>query len=255
MKETIVGDPRLAIGGNNPPDTFDAHAAHIDDLYIEAGNWCDGADIENEGQAAVVDDLIAAFKTAIDDAKASEVAATKPLQDEVKTIQQRYWPLIGETKTITGKAVRAKTTLLAVKTRWGNKLETIRRAEADRLRKIADEQAAEAAKAAREAVGNLEATEQAEDLIRTAQDTLKAAKQAEKPAVKGMRDAWTITGFAETTDGDGMPVDGRGVLLRHYLKTRPDSLVEACLELARQDVRDGKRAVPGLLIENIRKAV
>ena len=244
------------IGHNNPPPSpLEAHTAHIDDLYTEAGNWLDGAEIENAAQAEMVERLISDFKDAIDAAKASEVEATKPLQEQVKSIQQSYWPLIGETKAVTGKAIRAKTMLLALKTRWANKLEAIRQAEAEALRAKAAEEARIAAEAAREAVGDLQATEEAEDLIRAAQSTLRAAQQAEKPAVKGMRDNWTITGFANETGADGKVADGRVILLRHYFRTNPEALVTACLDLARADVRMGKRAIPGLVITNERRAV
>ena len=36
------------IGANNPPpDALGAMTVHVDDLYVEAANWCDGAEIEN----------------------------------------------------------------------------------------------------------------------------------------------------------------------------------------------------------------
>lgn len=246
-----AADRTVTAKDNAPPDPFDAHKTHMDDLYIETANWADGAEIETAEQAAVVDRLIADWKEAIDGAKASEVEATKPLQDEVKAIQQRYWPLIGETKTVTGIAVRAKTALLAVKSKWGRKLEAERAAEAERLRKEAAVQSATAAQAVRDALGDLAATEQAEDLVRGAQDTLRAAREVEKPAIKGMRDSWVIKGFAEPVEG----VTGQRALFAHYLKTDPDAMLEAALELARIDVRNGKRVIPGLIIENERKAV
>lgn len=253
-------NPRAVIGANNPPadpaDTYGAHAAHIDDLYTEAGNWADGADIENEAQAAEVDRLIADFKAAIEAAEASRDAEKKPHSDKVKEIQERYYPLIGETKAITGKAIRAKAALLAVKTKWGRKVAAEQAAKAEELRKEAAAQAKEAAEAAQASAGNLEAAERAEDLIRAAQQSLRTANQAEKPSVRGMRDNWVVKGFAEPVEGpDGKPVTGPGLLLRHYLATRPDDVVEMCLELARRDVRDGKRAIPGVVIENDRRAV
>ena len=37
-------------GANNPPEptAYEVHATHINDLYIEAKNWADGADIASE---------------------------------------------------------------------------------------------------------------------------------------------------------------------------------------------------------------
>jgi hypothetical protein len=262
-------NPRVVMGDNNPPvetprvvtspaqpaDAYGAHAAHIDDLYTEAKNWADGADIENDDQAAEVDRLIADFKDAIAAAEASRDAEKKPHADKVKEIQERYYPLVGETKAITGTAIRAKSALLAVKTRWANKVAAAQRIEAERLRQEAIAKAHEAATVAREAVGNIEATESAEDLIRDAQATLRAANQAEKPTVKGMRDNWVVKGFAPYTDAAGETMSGERALLRHYIATRPEDLLAACLEMARKDVRDGRRAIPGVLIENERRAV
>ena len=252
-------NPRAVIGSNNPPadatDAYGAHAAHIDDLYTEAKNWADGADIENDDQAAEVDRLIAEFKAAIEAAEASRDAEKKPHADKVKEIQERYYPLVGETKAITGTAIRAKSALLAIKTRWANKVAAAQRIEAERLRQEAIAKAQEAATVAREAVGNIEATESAEDLIRDAQATLRAANQAEKPTVKGMRDNWVVKGFAPYTDAAGETMSGEKAMLRHYIATRPEDLLAACLEMARKDVRDGKRTIPGVLIENERRAV
>jgi hypothetical protein len=252
-------NPRAVIGNNAPPadlaDAYGAHEAHIDDLYTEAKNWADGADIENDAQAGEVDRLIADFKDAIAAAEASRDAEKKPHADKVKEIQERYYPLVGETKAITGTAIRAKSALLAVKTRWANKVAAAQRIEAERLRQEAIAKAHEAATVAREAVGNIEATESAEDLIRDAQATLRAANQAEKPTVKGMRDNWVVKGFAPYTDAAGETMSGERALLRHYIATRPEDLLAACLEMARKDVRDGRRAIPGVLIENERRAV
>lgn len=267
-EQPATENPRAVMGDNNPPapvapvavapadgDAYGAHAAHIDDLYTEAKNWADGADIENDDQAAEVDRLIAEFKAAIEAAEASRDAEKKPHADKVKEIQERYYPLVGETKAITGTAIRAKAALLAVKTRWANKVAAAQRIEAERLRQEAIAKAQEAATVAREAVGNIEATESAEDLIRDAQATLRAANQAEKPTVKGMRDNWVVKGFAPYTDAMGETVSGEKALLRHYVQTRADDLLAACLNMARAEVRLGKRTIPGVLIENERRAV
>jgi hypothetical protein len=249
-------NPRVKIGANNPPpDPFGTHEANILDLYTEARNWLDGAEIENEAQAAAVDGLIADFKAAIEAAKASEVATTKPLLDEIEAVRACYRPLIGETRQITGNAVRAKTMLLALKTKWANKLQAIRDAEAVRLRAEATEQARKAAEAAREAQGDLQATEDAETMIRAAQTALRAATQAEKPAVKGLRDNWVITGLCDVENEDGTTTKGGTALLRYFHQRRPDQLLEALMDLARAEVRGGVRVIPGLIIVNERRAV
>lgn len=249
-------DERHQVGANSPPaDPLGAMRAHVDDLYTEAANWCDGAAIESAEQAAEVDRLIDLFKEAIEACETARDAEKRPHADKVKEIQESWYPLIGETQRVTGKAVRAKKTLLAVKSVWGRKQAALQAVEAQRLRDEAAAKAAEAAQAARDAVGDLSATETAESLVRDAQDTLRAAQQAEKPSVKGMRDHWVIKGFAPWTDDAGKVVTGQGALLRHYMKTAPERVLEACMEMARQDVQLGKRSIPGLVIENERRAV
>jgi hypothetical protein len=257
MTDTLApaSDRVVTASDNRPPDPLGAHTAHIADLYTEAGNWLDGAEIENADQADAVERLIADFKDAIDAAKASEVAETKPLQDQVKAIQQSYWPLIGKTEAVTGKAIRAKTMLLALKSKWARKLEAEAAARAETLRREAAEQARKAAEAAREAQGDLQATEDAETLIRAAQTTLRAATQAEKPAVRGMRDNWVITGLCDVKNEDGTTTKGGTALLRYFHQRRPDQLLEALMDLARAEVRAGVHVIPGLIITNERRAV
>ena len=214
------------IGANNPPpdDPFEAHRIHIDDLYTEAKNWCDGADIENAEQAAMVDRLIEDFKAAISAAEVSRDEAKKPHQDKVTEIQEQYYPLLAETKKQTGLAIRAKKALLAVKTKWQNQVDAERAAEAKRLLDEAAAMAREAATVAREAVGNIEAQEKAEDIIKAAQDALRTAQQAAKPTVG----TW---------------------------KMDKQALIDCCLDMARRDIREGKRTIPGLVIENQRQAI
>lgn len=252
-------NPRIFEGANNPPpeapDPIAAHTVNIDDLYLEASNWCDGADIENEEQAAVVERLISDFKDAIAACEVTQDEMIKPHADKVTAVRVAFYPLIGDTKAITGKAIRAKKALLAVKSVWANKLEAKRKEEAEELRKKAVAEANAAAQAIRDAQGDLSATEDAEDLIKAAQQSLKAAAQAEKPSVRGMRDNWVVKGFAPVTDEDGKVTPGEVVMLRHYFKTRASDLVALCLEMARADVRAGKRSIPGVIIENERRAV
>jgi hypothetical protein len=228
---------------DNQPDPFDAIKLMMDDLYVETGNWADGTDIENADQAEVVDRLINDWKDAIDAADQARDAATRPLSDQVTAIRERWYPLTADTTKIKGIATRAKVALLAVKTRWANKLRAERDAEAKRLRDEAAKQAAEAAQAARDAAGNLEATEQAEDLIKAAQTTLKAAIQLEKPAMKGLRSEWVTT----MTD----PVEAaRWAWLRHRSECE-----EFFLSLAKRDVREGHKVIAGFDIFETKVAV
>ena len=236
---TVPAADREVQATDNQPDPFDAHTLHADSLYEEAGHWADGAEIENDKQAEAVDRLINDVKDAIEAAEAARDEAIKPLTAQVTAIRERWYPLVADTTKLTGKLIRAKKALLACKTVWGDKLRAKQAAEATRLRAIADESARVAAAAAREAVGDLAATEQAEDLIKTAQEALRGAAVAEKAKPKGFRDNWIVTGVEDET-----------ALLRHYWQTNRQAIVDAALDLARTDVRQGKRTIPGVTIEN-----
>lgn len=258
MLAETAENPRAVIGANGPPDPFDAHKTHIEDLYLEAGNWCDGAEIENEAQAAEVDRLIEDFKAAIAAAEKSRDEEIEPLSKKVTAVREKYYPLLADMKTKPlGTAIRAKNALLAVKSAWGRKVEAERAAELKRQQEAAAKAAAEAAKAAREAVGDLQASEQAEALVHDAQVAARGVAVAAK-AVKerGMRDNWVVKGFAEAVEGeDGQIMKGSAACLRHYLRTRPEMILEALLEIARVEVRNGARTIPGVIVENERRAV
>ena len=241
-------NPRAVIGGNEPPvetptDPFDAISVHLDDLYTEAGNWADGQEIENEDQAAVVERLIKDFGDAIKLAEATRDKAIEPLNDQIKVIRERWYPLIADTTKLKGKAIRARTALLAVKTKWANKLDAARAAEAERLRQEALAKAAEARAQLQSAPDNLEVAEAAEDLIRDAQRDLRASKQAEKPATKGMR---TVVNVVVTDEATAM----RTMWLR-----RRDDLLAYVLQLAEQEARmGGVRTLDGFTITESKEA-
>lgn len=257
--KTPASDRVVTTKDNSPPeeivDPIVLHANHIDNLVLETGNWADGKDIQNEAEAAEVERLLGLLSEAIEEAEAERDEQIAPLTTQVTTIREAWYPLIGETKKITGSAIRAKKVLLEVKTKWGNQVTARAAAEAARLRQKAAEEAAAAREAAQAASGNLEATAQAEDLIRQAQTTLRSSNAVASTHIKGMRDNWVVVGLLpEVEDGD-RKISGSTALLRHYTSTNPDRVREALLEMARQDVRDGKRSLPGLIIENQRRAV
>lgn len=236
---TVPAADREVKATDNQPDPFDAHVMHADSLYEEVGHWADGAEIENEKQAEAVDRLINDVKDAIEAAEAARDETIKPLTAQVTAARERWYPLVGDTQKVTGKLIRAKKALLACKTVWGDRLRAKQAAEAARLRAEATEAARIASEAARDAVGDLEATEQAEDLIATAQQALRGAAIAEKAKPKGFRDNWAVTGVTDDT-----------ALLRHYWQTNRQAIVAAARGLADVDVRQGKRTIPGVTIEN-----
>lgn len=255
-------DERHQLGANNPPadpTPFDAIKVHIEDLFTEAKNWADGAAIESQAQADAVQTLMRQVQEAEKAADAERVRENEPYDTGKAAVQAKYAPLIGNTKATKGKTVLAVEALKKALAPWLAKLEAERGAEAKRLRDEAEaaaRAAAEAARAAQES-NDLQATEDAEDAITAARNAARAATQVENSRAKAtgygraasLRDNWVVKGFVPVTDGE-TTIDGETALLRHYWATNKPALVAAALQLARADVLNGKRSLPGLEIVN-----
>lgn len=257
-----------AIGANNPPHDqtpFDAIKVHIEDLYEEAKNWADGAAIESQEQADAVQTLMRqvqeAAKAADDERKRENI----PFDQGKVAVQAKYADLISDTKAVRGKTVLAIDALKRALTPWLQKLEAARQAEAKRLRDEAEAaaNAARAAAQAAQATNDLQATEDAEEAFKAAQGAERDARrvEVERPKAVGygraasLRDDWKITGFAPIKSDDGTVTAGEVALLRHYYSRNRQAMVEAALVLARTDVLNGVRSIPGLVIVNEPKVV
>lgn len=236
-----MADGAAPIGHNNPP-AFDAIKVHVDDLMIEAKNWCDGSAIESQQQAdavaKLIDDFRAAMKAA-DDARKDEA---KPFDDGKAAVQAKYAPLIAETKGQTGVIPRALSALKATLTPWLQKLERERLEAARLAQEEADRIAREAAEAMRAtSMADLEGREQAEGLVAAAEDAATAVARIEKDRSHAKGDGRAI-GLRKTY----RPVlTDRKAALVHYAANRPDALVALLCRLAEVDVREGKRTIPG----------
>jgi hypothetical protein len=256
-------NPRVALGDNAPPPEptpFDAIRVHIEDLYTEACNWADGEAIASQEQADRVNDLKRQIQEAEALADKERKTENKPFDDGKAEVQARYAPLISNTKGVTGKTVRAVEVLNRLLGPWLKKLKDEQEAEAKRLRDEAQAKldAARAAAEAAKASTDIAVTEDAEAAISAAQEAARVAKTAEAARPRtggdygrasGLRDKWVITGFIPVQKGD-MIVDGETALLRHYWAVNRPALVEAALALARAEVSAGKRSLPGVVIEN-----
>lgn len=260
-------NPRVALGDNAPPadpTPFDAIRVHIEDLYDEAKNWADGAAIESQEQADAVQTLMRqvqeAAKAADDERKRENI----PFDQGKAAVQAKYADLISDTKAVRGKTVLAIDALKRALTPWLQKLEAERQAEAKRLRDEAEAaaNAARAAAQAAQATNDLQATEDAEEAFKAAQGAERDARrvEVERPKAVGygraasLRDNWIIQGFVPVQNGDET-VEGKTALLRHYWARNREALVEAALALARTDVLNGARSIPGLVIVNEPKVV
>ena len=214
----------------------------IDALYEEAKNWADGAEIENGEQH----DAAKAVHDAIHEAgkKADEfrVKEKKPLDDQIKVIQDRYNPYIQKDK---GKVDKAKAALKPVLAQWRAKVEAEKRAAAEQAAKEAEEKRLAAEAAMQTSTGNLKAREQAEELLSDAKSAAKDARKAGKAATAGIG----LRTYYEPHLTDLRAAVG------HYWSKDPQAFKDLIQKLAEADIRAGCRKIPGFEIKETKRAV
>lgn len=250
MNDTATLDPRLSIGGNNPPEPtpFELSRDEIDGLFMEAKNWLDGEGIKSQADADAVSkllDLLRKAKSVADERRKTEA---KPFDDGKAEVQARYNPLIQDKK---GKVDLAADACKKALTPWLQKIDDEKRAAAEALRKEAEAKAAAAQAAIRAAnVTDLSARADAEwmlDQAKIAEDVAKKAEADKAQAKGGSRAIGLRTSYAPVL------TDAREAA-RHYWVERRDEMEAFLLDLARRDVRAGKHTIPGFEIQEIRGA-
>jgi len=235
-----------AIGHNNPPTPFDEAQTEITDLYDEAKGWLDGEPVASEGMAEGISKLLNMIRAAKKKADEARKVEKKPFDDGAKEVQERYNPLLKKADLAADACKKA----LAP---WLEQQEAEKRAAEAEARRIAEEKRREAEEAIRASkVDDLEAREAAEE-------KLKDAKKAEATANRAAKDT------AKASGGVGRAVSLRtehepelvsGVeAARHYWNTNRAEMEAFLLEMARKDVRAGKRSIPGFTITEVKKAV
>jgi hypothetical protein len=229
---------------------FDLIADHLEDLIAEARNFADGEPVANQGQADAVSALIENLRIAAKDADAERVRENKPHDDAKAAVQAKYAPLIADPKNKNpGKVWKAIDALKACLQPFLAKLDAEKR-EAERVaREAADKAARDAAEAMRAAAANdLQAREAAEALIADAEAAAKLAKAAAGDKAHatggsramGLRSVWK----AELKDAQ---------IAAGFFWKRDPSVFNAFLQkLADEDVRSGKRSIPGFDVTETR---
>lgn len=232
------------IGANGPPEAspFEAIKVHVDDLMTEARNWCDGAAIESQDQADTVARLIDEFRQAQKTADEARKEEARPHDEAKARVQEKYAPLLAETKAQTGVIPRALAALKATLTPWLQVKERERQAAEAVARAEAQRKADAAAAAARAAdPANLDEVEAVEAKIGEAQNAQAEANRLGRDRAQAKGDGRAI-GLRRTFT----PVmNDRRAALNHYATTRADDLVAFLQRLAEADVREGRRQIPG----------
>ncbi len=219
---------------------FEALSIDVDDLLLEARNWCDGEEATTQEQ---VDEIARLIDELNDRAKlldAERVTEKKPLDDQIDAIQTRYNLYIAPLKNKKpGKIPTALDALNAAKRPFLIALEKALEAEREAARAEAQRLADEAAKAAREAAANdLSAREEAEAKLEEAEAAAIVAKATEKTKAhahgSGRAQGLRTRVIAEITDMQAA--------IRFYWGENPEAFRELTQSLADYDARTNRRA-------------
>lgn len=227
---SATGNDRIHPGANMSP--FDLIVGEIEAFYAEAANWAsDGFEIENQAQSDALDELDKALLAADKQREAIRVEEKRPLDDQVKAIQDRHNP-------IKDMVARARAALAPIRTNYKMKLA---KAAADAAAKIEADKMAEieALRAARaQTDGSLEAAEQIEQLETSVKMATKAAKIAVKAATvgTGLRTKWVA-----------VMTDQRAAVAAMW-KRNPQAFLDLAQELADAAARSGTRQIEGFTI-------
>lgn len=242
------------IGDNNPPTPFEEISEKISDLYDEAKQWLDGDPVDSQGQADALNTLINMIRQAEKEADALRKDEVKPFDEGKAEVQARYNPLIGKTKSVTGKTVLALDVAKKALTPWLEKLD----AEKREVERVAREQAEAARKAAEQAFilsekDNLAEREEAERLADAAKQADINARVAAKDKshakggvgrATGLRSEW----HAEITD--------KREFARWIWTNRESEMSGWLSEMADKIVKQNHdQEIPGVKIIEERKAV
>ena len=141
-------EAEAVIGHNGGPELtpFEKVKAKLEDLRIEAGNFCDGAEIKSQAEADTVARLLRDVQAAANLAEAERIKEKEPHDTAAAEVQARYNTLIGNNKSIKGTAVVMEAALKTASTAWLLKLDAEQAKIRDEAAKVARE-AMEAAQA------------------------------------------------------------------------------------------------------------
>lgn len=238
-------DRPAGMGDNLPSDPFTLIAESIEDLMLEANNFLDGKEIENEEQEEAVASILTRLRRERTAADEQRIVEKKPHDDAANAVQAKWKPLLQKADLAVSVAKNALTAFLVKK-------DAAQRAAAEALRLEAEEAARAAAQTAEQArpddlAGQTTARirqENAADLAKRAEKAGKVKVQAKggERAV-GLRSSWT----AEVTD----PI----AFGRWAWEHRHEEYLEFLTGLAQRECRHGPKDIPGVKAHEERGAV
>lgn len=242
----------IGIGHNGAPEPtpFETVKSHITDLYEEAKNWLDGAPIQTQEQADEIQKLLRLIQSAEKQADEARKDEAKPFDDAKAEIQERYNPLIGKTKSVTGLTIRAIDACKQALAPYLKRIDDENKAKAEAARMEAEAKARLAMEAMQQRDGtDLVASERAEALVLEAKQAESDARRAEnaKASAKGEGRAASLrTSYrAEITD--------MKAFARYAWQYRQSEMHEFLEGLAQKIASTGRIQIDGVTVHEERK--
>lgn len=220
------------VGHNNPPPDA-AFGIHVDDLFTLLSDTLAGGEVATDEQEAAIDAILDDFRKASKDADKARAAEKKPHDDAAKAVQVKWKPIIDKADRGVQACKDALTPYRTAK----------QRAKDEAARKAREEAEAReaAARAAIQQSDDLEAKFAAEQEFEAAKKLTAVANRIDRSAT-GLRTYWE----AEITD--------RKAALLHYLGRSPERFEALIQQMADEDARGARGAVPGILFHERKKA-
>ncbi|MBY3543641.1 hypothetical protein HFN71_28570 [Rhizobium laguerreae] len=226
-------------GHNQPPASeFDLVKQEIEDLFMEATNWCDGEPISDQATHDAIEKLYDGLHAAGAKAEKLRIKEKEPFDTAIAEIQARFAPLIADNKSAKGKVTLGKQELSKLLTPWRTRVAQEKAAEAARIAEAAATAKRAADEAMRASAGNLAAREEAEA-------ALADAKRLEKTAGRSWKAATTATGLR--TVWRAVLEDEEAAMDWLWARAKEEVLAVAQRN-ADEVVRGGVRQVPGFRV-------
>ena len=226
------------IGHNQPPAGYEICKRDIDDLYEEAKQWLDGEPVTDQEQADALNTLAARIREASKQAEENRKQEAKPFDEGKADVQARYKPL----KTMADSALDAVKAALKP---YLLELDRQQREAAEKARQEAEAKRLEAERAFAKRYGaNLESAEAAEAALQAAKKAEADAARAEKAKAHakgdgratGLRTQWAVA------------IENESTAMQWAWKSYRTEMLAHCMELAKAEVRRGKRTIDGFII-------
>jgi hypothetical protein len=239
------GQALAGMGDNQGPTDFDMVEQKIDDNYMEAGNWLDGAEVDSPELAEGIATLLNNLRKAGKEAEAQRKAEKLHWDDGAKAVQEKFKPLSDKVKRATDACKKA---LLP----WELKQEAIRDEAARKLRETAENERIEAEKMLQSSsVDNLAEREKAEAQVEAATDADIKARVAANAKT-------TTTGGGKRlsirTKRVPVLVDASAAM-RHFWPENKGEFKDILVYLAKQQISAGVTDIPGFEIKEERAVV